>query len=204
MGQPVNITFNYNEKAWLEAITGITVNGTPLTEDQYTLIAGTKGTMPPYPEFPSKIKLTGSVFITPGDYEIVVQAGSYLDATVIQNKTPVLIPDVTDNNIGNLIEITFTDNEPWRTAITAVSVDGSDLAADKYTVAAGKIAITAGVFTENRNYTLAFRANGYYDAVVLQSIIVRKQCFPATSTLCRNGNRGYSGDAVAASLCPIE
>ncbi len=199
VGQTVNITFNYNEKAWLEAITGITVNGMPLTEDQYTLIAGSKGTMSPYPEFPSKIKITGSVFTTPGDYEIVVRAGGYADAPVIQNKTPVLNADVTDNNIGNPIEITFTDNEPWRTGITAISVDGSDLAADKYTVAAGKIAITADVFTENRNYTVVIRTEGYYDAAVLQSIIVPQTMLPGNIyTIAGNGTAGYSGDGGAA------
>lgn len=206
VGQTVNITFNYNEKAWREAITGITVNGTPLTEDQYTLIAGYRGTLPPYPEFPSKIKITGAVFTTPGDYKIVVQAGGYVDATVIQNKTPVLIPDVTDNNIGNPIEITFTDNEPWRTAITAVSVDGSDLAADKYTIAAGKITIAAGVFTENRNYTVVIRTEGYCDAAVLQSIIVPvpQTMFPGNIyTIAGNGTAGYSGDGGAAAYAQL-
>ncbi len=205
VGQQVIITFNYDEKAWPEAITGITVNGTPLTEDQYTLIAGAKHPQPPYTEYPSKIKITGSVFTTPGDNEIVVRAGGYADATVIQNKTPVLIPDITDNNIGNPIEITFTNNEPWRTAITAISVDGSDLAADKYTIAAGKITIAADVFTENRNYTLTVRANGYYDAVVLQSIIVPQTMLPGNIyTIAGNGTQGYSGDGGAAVYAQLD
>ena len=82
-------------KSLAEAITGITVNGTPLTEDQYTLDRRHQGYHAPISRVLPKIKITGSVFITPGDYEIVAQAGGYLDATVIQNKIPVLTPILT-------------------------------------------------------------------------------------------------------------
>ena len=185
VGQAVVITFT-DDVAWRSAISGITVNDTALTGDQYTLTTG-------------KINIVAAVFTAPGDYEIVVQAGSYVDASVIQNKIPVLIPDVTDNNIGNPIEITFTDDEPWRTVITDISVDGNDLAADKYTIVPGKITIAADVFTENRNYILAFRANGYYDAVVLQSIIVPQTMLPGNIyTIAGTGTAGYSGDGGAA------
>ena len=80
-------------------------------------------------------------------------------------------------------------------------MDGNDLAADKYTIAAGKITIAADVFTENRNYTIVIQANGYYDAAVLQSIIVPvpQTMLPGNIyTIAGNGTAGYSGDGGAA------
>jgi hypothetical protein len=56
---------------------------------------------------------------------------------------PALASDTTDNTVGQAVEITFTDNEAWRSAISGVKVNGTALPAEQYTISAGKISIAA-------------------------------------------------------------
>lgn len=70
LGQAIDITFT-TDAAWEAAISGITVNGSDLTADQYGVTAG-------------NINIAASVFATAGDYPIVVKATGYADATVTQ------------------------------------------------------------------------------------------------------------------------
>ncbi|TEB08076.1 Endoglucanase precursor [Pelotomaculum schinkii] len=82
----------------------------------------------------------------------------------------LLTADVTDNVVGQPVELTFTDDAAWRAAITGVSVDGADLVDGGYTVSAGKITIAATVFTKAKDYTVVVKATGYEDACVTQTI----------------------------------
>lgn len=83
---------------------------------------------------------------------------------------PALTADTDGNKVGQAIDITFTDDAGWRSAITGVSVDGADLVSGKYTVSDGKITIAADVFTEAKDYTVVVKATGYEDASVVQPI----------------------------------
>ena len=91
---------------------------------------------------------------------------------------PVLTADTSDNTFGQPVEITFTDDEAWRSAITEITVDGAALANDKYTVSAGMITISADVFTEAKDYTVVVKATGYEDAAVVQTIKATSEPHP--------------------------
>ena len=150
-----------------------------------------------------KITIAADVFTEVRDYEIIFRANNYLNISLTQAivlpAAPTLTADTIDNIIGNPIEITFTDDEAWRTAITAVNVDGSDLAADKYTIAAGKITIIADVFTVAKNYSITVWADGYDDATVTQSIVIEQTMMAGyIYTIAGNGTTGYLGDGGAA------
>ena len=189
IGNSIEITF-IDDKAWRTAITAINVDGSDLATDKYTIAAG-------------KITIAADVFTEVRDYEIIFRANNYLNTSLTQAivlpAAPTLTADTIDNIIGNPIEITFTEDEAWRNLITAVNVDGSDLAADKYTIAAGKITITADVFTAAKNYSITVCADGYDDATVTQSIVIEQTMMAGyIYTIAGNGTTGYSGDGGAA------
>lgn len=77
--------------------------------------------------------------------------------------------------MGEAVELVFSDETVWREAITGISVEGTDLAGDKYTVAAGKITIAADVFTEANEYTITVKADGFLDATVTQQVRPKPQ-----------------------------
>ncbi|CAM3170162.1 carbohydrate binding domain-containing protein [Paenibacillus lupini] len=83
---------------------------------------------------------------------------------------PVLTADSSDNKAGSSIDVTFSSNTAWENAITAVKVNNAALAANQYTVAAGKITLNASVFTAAGSYTITVAATGYADSEVTQAI----------------------------------
>ncbi|NIK76010.1 beta-glucanase (GH16 family) [Paenibacillus castaneae] len=97
-------------------------------------------------------------------------AGEKVRSTTTLSMPPVLIPDAADNMLGFDIEITFSDNEAWRTAINAVSVNGTALTAGQYSIKPGIIAINAEVFTVDRFYVIQVMAAGFDDAGATQLI----------------------------------
>ncbi len=97
VGQPVTLSFTDNA-TWRAAITGITVDDTPLNSSQYSIVAG-------------QITLEASVFIAAGDYAVVVMATGYQDTTVTQT-------------IG-VTQITVTLNLSKTTAAVGESVTAS-------------------------------------------------------------------------------
>jgi hypothetical protein len=84
---------------------------------------------------------------------------------------PELVADSTDNTVGNPIELTFTDDEAWRNAVSEVKVNDSAIASDDYTLAAGKLTIDASVFPEAGDYAVVVSAAGYSDATVNQQVL---------------------------------
>jgi len=166
VGQPIELTF-MDDGMWRSAISGVLVDGAVLQPDKYTVSAG-------------KISIAAGVFTAAKEYTIVVEAEGYEDATVTQIITasstpdtkdpPALTADSSDNLKGQPIELTFTDDGTWRSAISGVFVDGVVLQPDKYTVSAGKIAIVADVFEESKEYAIVVKAGGYPDASVTQTI----------------------------------
>ncbi|HBC92286.1 MAG TPA: hypothetical protein DCZ10_05115 [Pelotomaculum sp.] len=88
-----------------------------------------------------------------------------------EDKTPpALTPDTTDNTLGQAAEITFTDDEAWRNAISGISVEGVTLDSGKYTIGNGVITIDQSVFTTAKDYAVIVSAAGYSDATVTQTI----------------------------------
>ncbi len=91
---------------------------------------------------------------------------------------PVLKADNTDNNTGQPVTITFTDDAAWRSAITGVTINSlyyfGHLTADQYTVSPGKISIAAEIaaeaFTQAGEYIIIVRATDYKNAMVNQKI----------------------------------
>lgn len=161
IGQNVTITFENNTE-WITAITNVLVNGQPA--------AGS------YTVEPGRIIINGSLFSTPGDYQIVVVANGYRDAAVtqtIQNVAlltpPTLRPTSINNYLGKSVTLTFTDDPAWRAAITGITLNGQSIAG-KYYIYRGQLIINANAFSAAGTYTIAVKANGYEDAVVVQVI----------------------------------
>ena len=112
---------------------------------------------------------------------------------------PALTADNTDNKVGQAIEITFTDDETWRGAISEVKVGDTVLESSQYNKAEGKIIIATEAFTEAKDYTIVIKANGYNDATVTQSIISEQSMVAGNIyTIAGIGLSGYSGDSNAA------
>ncbi|GFZ31069.1 hypothetical protein CSC2_15950 [Clostridium zeae] len=83
---------------------------------------------------------------------------------------PALSPDADRNELGQDIKLTFGDNSAWRTAITALTIDGKTIDSTKYTVDAGAITIKADQFAAEKDYVIAVKATGYERTEVTQSI----------------------------------
>ncbi|MGS0763670.1 DUF1533 domain-containing protein [Syntrophomonas curvata] len=91
---------------------------------------------------------------------------------------PKLKADTTGNEVGQPIEITFTDNSAWRAAISSVKVNDSVLTGEQYAVAAGKITINPGVFAGAGEYTVTVEASGFMDSTVKQTILKQQVAEP--------------------------
>lgn len=83
---------------------------------------------------------------------------------------PALSADSTNNNIGQPVNITFTDDEAWRTAISGITINGTPLTGEQYTVSPGSINLAADVFSTAGDYSIVVTASGYSDVAVTQTI----------------------------------
>jgi PKD repeat protein len=88
---------------------------------------------------------------------------------VVVEAPPTLVADTTDNVVGQPIELSFTDDQTWREAITDIKVNDTSIAG-QYTVESGKITIDATVFSTAGSYAIAVIATGYLDAIVTQQV----------------------------------
>lgn len=85
--------------------------------------------------------------------------------------SPELSPDITDNTVGNAVEITFDKNQTtWKDAIHIVRVDGTDLDTDKYKIDAGRLTINSSVFSQAKDYKIYIKARNYKAATVIQTM----------------------------------
>jgi len=194
VGQAIDITFT-DDEAWRAAITGITVDETALdpAAGQYTVNSG-------------NINIAAGVFTTAGEYVIKITASNYPDANVNQTiitllTPPILAADTTDNIVGQAIDITFTDDEAWRNAISGIAVNGTALDGSRYTVSSGNINIAAAAFTSTSN-EVVISANGYADDAVTQLYSAYDRYdlpHGYIMTLAGNGTTTYSGDGVFAT-----
>ena len=93
---------------------------------------------------------------------------------IYSNETVLTPPDLTadteDNQIGQAVDITFTDDEDWRTAISRIRVNGREIDGENYSLSPGKISIVADVFDQAGEYNIAVIAEGYSMVTVTQSM----------------------------------
>jgi len=118
------------------------------------------------------IALTGSVGDTKTIKAIVIGKGRTNSNVAtftytIGSASPSLTADTSNNTVGQAVDIAFTDNATWRSAITGVTVNGNSIAG-QYTVTAGNINIASGVFTNYGDYTIVVTAADYTNASVVQ------------------------------------
>ncbi|WP_459478438.1 carbohydrate binding domain-containing protein [Clostridium saccharoperbutylacetonicum] len=82
-----------------------------------------------------------------------------------------LVPDNTNNTIGNDINIAYAGGDNgWKDSISKISENGNDVDKSLYTVADGKITLDKSVFTEKGDYNIVVKANGFDDIKVSQTI----------------------------------
>ncbi|WP_052329654.1 carbohydrate binding domain-containing protein [Thermicanus aegyptius] len=100
----------------------------------------------------------------------------FIDNVILEMKDapiqrpPQLKADQKRNLVGSPLEITFNDNETWRSALRSVSVNGEILRVDQYDLAAGKLTLAAEVFQSPGDYTIVVAATGFADAKVTDTI----------------------------------
>lgn len=89
---------------------------------------------------------------------------------------PTLNPDVTNNTVDNHLDITFTDNSTWRSAISEVLVGTTSLVLNTgYSISAGVLTLMPegnAILQTPGSKLVTVKAAGYPDATVTQSILV--------------------------------
>lgn len=83
---------------------------------------------------------------------------------------PQLTADSTQNTVGQAMEVTFTDNAAWRSALSGVKVDGTAVSAANYTLTAGKLTLNTALFPAAKTYAITVSAAGYTDAALQQVV----------------------------------
>ena len=179
---------------WRADITKITVDGTALTEAQYTVSSGC-------------ITIDGSVFAAADAYTIVVFAEGYDNAVLTQAiegaAAPVLTADTTDTVINTGKEITFEDDADWRAAITEIDLGETALSDTLYTISAGSITIDGSVFNTADDYTITVLAHGYVDATVIQSVTYPALEYTGTSLYFDSDYEEYAVTEESIEYTPV-
>ncbi|MBO7744630.1 discoidin domain-containing protein [Paenibacillus sp. MWE-103] len=75
------------------------------------------------------------------------------------------------NRAGQPIDIGFDDFADWRTAITAVSVNGTAVDAGKIHVAPGRITLDGSLFPKAGSYDVSIASKGFANTAVKQTIV---------------------------------
>ena len=102
--------------------------------------------------------------------------------------TPTLSADATSNTVDNPIDITFTDDSTWRTAVTAVKIGTTTLTSGTdYDLTAGKLQLKPSglnaLLTTSGSKSVTVLATGYTDATVTQVINAGAPTTNSTATI---------------------
>ncbi|MGE5418162.1 MAG: S-layer homology domain-containing protein [Acidobacteriota bacterium] len=98
------------------------------------------------------------------------------EETVGAASAPALSADVTDNNVDNSLQMAFTDDPVWASAITSIDINRSSdgwhciLDSSKYLIATGTVTINPGVIIVPGEYTITVHSSSYPDAVCNQTV----------------------------------
>ncbi|KUO58681.1 MAG: hypothetical protein APF84_09430 [Gracilibacter sp. BRH_c7a] len=119
----------------------------------------------------SHFSLTPHVDNTNGLNKSKIDDNAGIDIVSEDPQPPVLTADSTSNNTTADISITFTDDETWRNAITAVK-DGEDTLTEEwdYEINEGEILIYGWLLSPG-SHTITVQAGGHSDATVVQNIV---------------------------------
>ena len=128
------------------------------------------------------------------EFEVFGSAAGNLDS-------PELTADTTANIAGQPIDIAFENSPEWKNAINAVSVNGTPVSPDAYTIADDHITLKGSVFTEGGLYTIAVSATGFNPTSVQQviatssnvNLALHRQTFTAANQK-QPGNKAVDGD----------
>lgn len=156
---PVTLTFE-DFAPWRTSITTVLVNSEPIAETAFAVT-------------PGQILINSDVFPTPGIYAIEIQADGFCEVIVTQEllaAPPVLAADLLNNNVGNAIEVTFTDDPAWRAAVSEVVIDQAIVDPANFTLSEGLLTLDSSLFPEAGDYEITVNATGYVVAVVNQPI----------------------------------
>lgn len=98
-----------------------------------------------------------------------------LDNVVLKVKNAPVLPapglfaDTTNRQVGQEIEISFQDDSEWRSAVTAMKINGATVS--DYRLEPGKLLLPAHLFPAGGNYEIVVQAEGYADAIVKQTML---------------------------------
>lgn len=125
---------------------------------------------------------TASIYVGPTEatYTVTVTTNGCSSQDAVQvaqgcgSAAPFLIA-ASNASVDAPFEVTFTDNAPWRAAVTSVTIDGTPLTAG-YVISSGKITFTpsasnpAGLLQASGTKTIRVIATGYTNTAVSQTI----------------------------------
>ncbi|WP_042167280.1 hemoblobin-interacting domain-containing protein [Paenibacillus gorillae] len=122
----------------------------------------------------------------------------YFDDVVLKEVPagPAVAADTTDNKVGQNIELTFADQPAWRSAITAITVDGIAVDPGKRVIEPGKITLDGTLFTAVKSYSILIKANGYANTEVTQPIKTNASNVALNKTATASSNVQPAGNAV--------
>jgi len=119
---------------------------------------------------------------------------------------PTLVQYVINNKLTQPIDVTFSDDAAWRSAITSVKINDTVVAADKYTIAAGKITFAADNFATVNDYTIVVIADGYANNTCVQNIRANNSLIINNGTFDTNvsGWEKYLADGSDAVITSVD
>ncbi|WP_135555139.1 hemoblobin-interacting domain-containing protein [Paenibacillus cymbidii] len=161
-GEPIDLAFT-DDAAWRSAFTGVSVNGQAVPPALYILDNG-------------NLRLSEDLFLSARTYHIVASAAAYADIAVDQavvsthDEPPALVADQSNPVIGEPIELSFSDDPDWRSAIGAVKVNGTVVSPGHYSLTTGRLLFDSTVFPQPGSYQVLVYASGFDPTWVRQSI----------------------------------
>ncbi|MHA0856310.1 hemoblobin-interacting domain-containing protein [Paenibacillus sp. CMAA1364] len=105
------------------------------------------------------------------------------------------VPDLTGFLYSNLAsELTFEDNELWRSKVTSVTIEDEDngatrtLSSSEYTLTAGMLTINKGVFQNGIEYEVYIHADGYSSRYIENVAVKSSEVFYMTAPVITTAN----------------
>ncbi|MBU3158457.1 carbohydrate binding domain-containing protein [Clostridium frigoris] len=119
---------------------------------------------------------------------------------------PTLAPSETNNKLTQPIDVSFSDDAAWTDAITSVKINDTVVAANKYTVSAGKIAFATENFATANDYNIVVVADGYANATCVQNIKANNDLIINNGTFDTNvaGWENYIADGSDAVITSVD
>ncbi|MCT4509526.1 MAG: DUF1533 domain-containing protein [Tepidibacter sp.] len=165
----IKITVPAAKFGWIDNITEVKVDDQSINKDKYT-----KGVL--------SITINKEKVSTVKDYKVEILARGYkkLEVNVAVKdftkpftgvkESAITLNASQENKLGKDVEITFTDNQEFRTSIQDIKINDVKVAEDKVKISKGKIVIDKDLFEEAKEYTIKVVAYGYEDSQVSQNI----------------------------------